>query len=131
MRSAVLAVGMVALLLPAGPAAADMVEDAACVTAHIWTTKLMRRAGLPEYVQGWRCDVIEDLGDGTWRVAGVYGRRDLKTTEPFIARLFGPFLGRLFGYCEIIVAGRLLADDGPERECGGQAFDPRQPDRPA
>lgn len=122
--------GAVAALLLAEPAQAGALEDAACVSAHDWTEKLFEYAGLRNYMQGWRCDVVEDLGDGTWRVAGLYGRRGTKTVEPFVVRLYGPAEG-LFGYCDVIAGGRQLGISKPQPTCSEDASGRSAADPPA
>ncbi len=116
MRSVIILAGIAAVLLLAAPAGAGTIEDAACAQAKDWTGKLRRHAGFGDHLEGWRCDVVEDLGDGTWRVAGMARQQGRTQQDPFVARLWGPVVG-LFGYCEVSYGGRSFPQRGPASRC--------------
>lgn len=121
--------GAVALLL-AQPAAAETIEDAACAQAKTWATTVRRHVGLHDYLDRWRCDVVERLEDGTWRVAGLYGQQGRDELAPFVIRLYGPILER-FGFCDLALGKRGLPVHGPADQCERPAAEPSEAGPPA
>lgn len=132
MRIALLVAGIAAGLLLAAPAGAGTIEEAACVQAKDWAGKIRRHVGLQDYLDRWRCDVVEELGDGTWRVAGMYGQQGRAEMAPYVMRLYGPFLER-FGYCDLALGHRRLPVRGPADYCERPAPlpEPEEADPPA
>lgn len=115
---------MILLLLAGAPAPVDA-AGTICEQAKTWATRIRRHVGLQDYLDRWRCDVVEDLGDGTWRVAGLYGQQGRATQEPYVMRLYGPIIG-VWGYCELALGRRRMPIRGPADECERPAAEPEE-----